>query len=127
MTNALYLGIYMDHSIAHLMEFSTSEIHTTLVPITISSEEEPFKGERHKHHKEQHQQTEYYKKLGEIMLNYEEVLLFGPTEAKEELFNLLKSDHRFEKLKIELITADKMTENQEHAFVRDFFSKQIRL
>lgn len=125
MTNASYLGIYMDHSIAHLMEFSTEEIDTKRIPATFSSEDDAFKGERHTHHKEQHEQAAFYKKLGEIMLNYEEVLLFGPTEAKDELFNLLKADHRFEKLKITVKTADKMTENQEHAFVKAFFSKEI--
>ncbi len=29
----------------------------------------------------------------------------------------------FDKIKIETMQADKMTENQEHAFVRDYFSK----
>lgn len=125
MTNALYLGIYMDHSTAHLMEFSTDEIHTKIIPSAFSPEDDDFKGERHTHYKEQHELAAFYKELGEIMLNYEEVLLFGPTEAKEELFNLLKTAPRFEKLKITIKTSDKINENQKHAFVRDYFSKQI--
>ena len=72
-----------------------------------------------------HQQSEYYKKLGEIIKNYEGVILFGPTEAKVELFNTLKADHHFEKINIEVKQADKMTENQQHAFVREHFSKKI--
>jgi len=50
------------------------------------------------------------------------VLLFGPTTAKNELANLLKDDHLFEKIKVEVRQADRMTENQEHAFVKDHFS-----
>ena len=73
------------------------------------------------HNKEQHQQSEYYKNLGDKIINYEEVILFGPTDAKVELFNILKADHRFENIKIVVKPADKMTENQQHAFVRDHF------
>jgi len=42
--------------------------------------------------------------------DYEEVLLFGPTNAKNELFNLLKDDRHFEKIKIEVKSGDKMTD-----------------
>ena len=75
------------------------------------------------HNKEQHEQSEYYKSIGEIIKNYDDVIIFGPTDAKTELFNLLKADHRFAKIKIEIKQADKMTENQQHAFVKEYFSK----
>ena len=71
--------------------------------------------------KEQHEEAEYYKEVGEAIRNYDNVLLFGPTEAKAELFNILRADHLFEKIKIEMKTTDKMTENQKHAFVREYF------
>lgn len=56
---------------------------------------------------------------------HQEVLLFGPTDAKTELFNMLKTDRHFEKVKVETKDADKMTQNEQHAFVRDHFSKKI--
>ncbi len=74
------------------------------------------------HNKENHQQSEYYKKLGEAIKNYDDVILFGPTNAKAELFNALRIDHRFEKIKIEVLQSDKMTDNQQHAFVKEYFS-----
>ena len=52
-------------------------------------------------------------------------MLFGPTDAKTELFNLLKADHHFDKINIETKHADKMTENQQHAFVREYFFKHL--
>ena len=76
------------------------------------------------HNKEQHKQSEYYKQLGEAIKNYEEVILFGPTEAKVELYNVLRADHQFAKIRIEVEQTDKMTENQEHAFVKAYFSKR---
>ena len=77
------------------------------------------------HNKEQHLNLEYYKKLGEIIRKYEEVVLFGPTSAKVELYNMLQADHLFSKVKIEVQQADKMTENQQHAFVKNYFSKHL--
>lgn len=136
MTTAKNLGIWMDHSSAHLMEFiytpsgTTNPIETKTIESKFThhvKEETLNRSEHIMHNKEQHQQAEYYKQLGEIIKNYESVVLFGPTEAKEELFNTLKADRRFEEIKIEVKQADKMTENQQHAFVKEYFSKQILL
>jgi hypothetical protein len=48
--------------------------------------------------------------------------LFGPTNAKTELINKLKEDHHFDEVKIEVKSADKMTENQQQAFVLEHFN-----
>jgi stalled ribosome rescue protein Dom34 len=127
MVTAKSLGIWMDHSIAHLMEFTTLPIETKIISSKFTHGEKEHslgKSENLMHNKEQHQQSEYYQRLGEAIRNYDEVILFGPTQAKAELLNLLRADHRFEKIKIEIKQADKMSEKQEHAFVRNHFSKQ---
>jgi hypothetical protein len=120
------LGICMNHANAHLMELTDDPFKT----ITINSEfthgvkeESLGKSEVLMHNKEQHEQAAYYKHLGKIIFNYESVLLFGPTQAKTELFNVLRADHHFDKIKIEVKQTDKMTTNQAHAFVQDYFSK----
>jgi nitrogenase subunit NifH len=126
MTTKKNLGIWMDHSSAHLMEFTTEAIETNIIESKFTHQEKEHslgKSEHVMHNKEQHQQSEYYKKLGETIINYDGVILFGPTDAKVELHNILKADHRFAKIKIEIKQADKMTENQQHAFVREHFSK----
>ena len=76
------------------------------------------------HNKEQHQQSDYYKRISDEILHYDEVIIFGPTNAKSELVNILKTDHRFAAIKLEVKQSDKMTENQEHAFVKEYFSIQ---
>ncbi|MCE9539645.1 MAG: hypothetical protein K8R85_10555 [Bacteroidetes bacterium] len=116
----------MDHSNAHLMEFTTDPIETKIVSSKFTHEERENslgKSENVMHNKEQHHQAEYFKTLAEVIKDYEKVILFGPTDAKVELFNVLKTDHRFAKTKIEVKQSDKMTENQKHAFVREYFSK----
>jgi hypothetical protein len=126
MVKAKYLGVWMDHSIANLMEFTNNSMEIISIKSKFTHEEKEHSlsmGENKMHIKEQHQQGEYYKELGEAILNYEEVVLFGPTNAKVELLNLLKKDHHFDDIKIEVLPADKMTDNQQVAFVKDYFSK----
>jgi hypothetical protein len=101
----------MDHSNAHLMEFTTEPLTTMIISSRFTRRE-----------KQQHEPAAYYKKIGEAIINYQDVLLFGPTSAKTELYNMLKADHHFEKIRIETKEADKMTQNEQHAFVREHFS-----
>jgi len=126
MTTAKNLGIWMDHSSAHLTEFTTDPIETTIIESKFTHDAKEFslsKSENGMHNKEQHQLAEYYKRLGETIIRYEAVILFGPTSAKTELLNILKADHRFAKTKIEVKQTDKMTSNQQHAFVKQHFSR----
>lgn len=126
MKNIKKLGIWMDHSNAYLMEITNDKIETNRVVSELSDPEAEFnfyKGEKLINKKERHLQLKYYNKLGEIIRNYQEVVLFGPTDAKSELLNLLKSDHLFEDIKTEVINSDKMTESQMHTFVREYFKK----
>ncbi|MEI8137729.1 MAG: hypothetical protein WCH21_10435, partial [Bacteroidota bacterium] len=60
------------------------------------------KGENQLHIKQQHLQSQYYKKISDAVKNHNEILLFGPTTAKEELSNLLKTDHHFANAKIDV-------------------------
>ena len=118
------LGIFMDHSSANLIEFKKESDESITIDSKFTHQEKEStlgKSEHLMHNKEQHQQSEYYKKLGEVIKNYDEVLLFGPTDAKVELFNLLMEGQAFTNVKIEFQNTDKMTENQQHAFVIDYF------
>lgn len=122
MKNPKKLGIWMDHSIAHLMEFTDE-------PFEVKTIESKFHDKSHAHHinhavtKDQlHKQYKYYKKLGEVIKDYCQVILFGPTDAKMELFNLLSDDNRFMKIKVEIKETDMMTRSQLHMFVNEYFS-----
>jgi hypothetical protein len=123
MNNIKQLGIWMDHSNAHLMELTNGIImHTVISELTNHETEFNFyKGEKLIHKKEQHLQLSYYKKIGDIIKKYQDVVLFGPTDAKNELLNLIKTDHLFEGIKIEVKNSDKMTEDQMQTFVIDYF------
>jgi len=119
------LGIWMDHAEAHAMAFGDAIVTNIIVSASThqDKEESLHKGERMMHNREQQKQSEFYKTLGETIKGYDEVMLFGPTDAKAELLNILKADNRFSKIKFETVKAEKMTENQEQAFVKAHFSK----
>ena len=119
------IGIWMDHANAHLMEH-TDPIITTIITSDSTHEEKQFtlqKGESFMQRKNQQQEAAFYNAIAASIRGYDEVLLFGPTDAKTELLNILKADLSFSKIKIETVQTDKMTDNQEQAFVRDYFSK----
>lgn len=121
---AKQLGIWMDHSSAHLMAFSANP-DAAIAHDDIEADQAPTigKGEIHIQNKEDAHHAAYYKELGAVIKEYDEVLLFGPTDAKHELFNILRADSHFEHIKIEVAQTDKLTDNQMHAFVREHFSK----
>lgn len=114
----------MDHASAHLIEYPTGDLQSRVVTSKFTSQEKSQslgKGENLMHNQEQRMHAAYYKQIAEAILNYEQVVIFGPTHAKEELANLLKEDHRYSKIRIDVKRADQLTEPQEYAFVRDFF------
>lgn len=116
----------MDHSQATLFDFVASaiEFKTIESEFDYQNKKEIFqKGESHFHNKEQHLQDKYYKNIGEEILNYNQVLLFGPTDTKTELFNILMENHRFGTIRIKVKSSDKLTENQQLAFINNYFSE----
>ncbi|WP_423126417.1 hypothetical protein [Gaoshiqia sp. Z1-71] len=127
MKSAKQLGIWMDHSTANIIEYSNENVVIISLELTSAFPERVQNlrmNESLMHSKEQNQQADFYKKLGGLINNYKEVLLFGPTNAKTELFNRLKDDRQFEKIKFEIMSTDNLTENQQQAFVKEFYGKQ---
>lgn len=126
MTASKKLGIWMDHSFAHLMEFTSKHFEIETIESKFSSKEKNKhleKGKKLIPEKDQKQLYDYYKKIGETIKNYKRVILFGPSDAKVELFDLLSEDERFLKIKFEIKDTDKMTVNQQHNFVKEYFSE----
>ena len=124
MKSTKQLGIWMDHSIAHVMKFANGTIVTNTIesqPEILEDQQIEYKDESHSLNKEQRQLSSYYKELGDAILGNDDVLLFGPTEAKSELFNLLKDNHLFDAIKIKVESADKMTESEMKIFVKEYF------
>ena len=118
------LGIWMDHSVAHLfgLNVDSTENKTILAQVGEQDEALNSRDETLIQNKEQNELSGFFSRISDVIINYDEVLLFGPTNAKTELINKLKDDHHFDEVKIEVKPADKMTENQQQVFVNEHFS-----
>lgn len=116
----------MDHHTAKIITYGTSGMHSTTVTSAFTHEikqESLSRSEHGMNNKEQNFQKDYFKELAELIKPYTEVILFGSTNAKIELFNFLKSNKDFGGIKINVESSDRLTEPQELAFVRDYFAK----
>ena len=120
------LGIWMDHSTANLIESKDSTAnHTIQSDFTHGKKVDAMhKSENLMHNKEQQMHEAYYKKIAVEILKYDHVLLFGPTDAKSELHNYLNKDLHFKDTKIDIESVDKMTINEQSAFVRKHFENR---
>jgi len=116
------IGIWMDHSTAHLININSKINHSINSEFTFNTKEEALsRSESLMHNKRQQMHEAYYKEIGDEIIKYNHVLLFGPTNAKVELHNNLNKDLHFKNIKIDIEPADKMTDNEKDAFVKNHF------
>jgi|JI8StandDraft_1071087.scaffolds.fasta_scaffold217686_1 hypothetical protein len=125
MLNSNQLGIFMDHASAHLMNFMDNQIVSHKIESKFTHQvksDSLSKGENLMHDKEQQQQGQYYKAIAEVIKNYKDVIIFGPTDAKLELANSLKKDNHFSEIKITVETTDKLDTRQQEIFTKNYFT-----
>ncbi len=133
------IGVWVNHSQAHFIGYKAESaffVETIDSPYQSMIREEgegndttrfsPNSGrssnnEKRKHHTKQNKLDEYYKILEDKLESYQEIVLFGPGTAKEELFNRLSENKVFKTKDIAVKSSDRLTENQMLSYVLDFF------
>ena len=120
------LGIYMDCSNAYLMELIDKKIVSRNIEFESRNESAEVSTNKYSdstfNDEKQQLQAAYYLEISEIIRNYNQVLLFGPAQIKNQLFSLLEFDHNFDHIKIKNVNTDKMTENQIHTFLKEYYN-----
>ncbi|TLP72864.1 hypothetical protein [Maribacter sp. ACAM166] len=113
----------MDHSTPNLIDLSTTKNSRSIISkFTFNTKEEALnRSENLMYNKRQQIHEGYYKEVADAILKYNHVLLFGPTNAKTELHNYLNANLHFKDVKIDIESADKMTDNEKDAFVKNHF------
>lgn len=122
------IGIWMDYTSAQIYENASGEYLMTTMESNFSmpvKQEVKLHSENLLHNKENKSDQAYFKDLIEIIRDYNEVLLFGPTKAKTALYNQIKAAPKFNKIFIETRDTDKMTGNQMKAYVKEYFSNLL--
>ena len=68
----------------------------------------------------ENQLNSYFSKLTQKLASFDEILLFGPANAKKQFHNYLLSQKSFQEKKIDVKNTDKLTPNQEVAFAKEY-------
>lgn len=123
------IGVWMDYSVARLIEFTSNQNFKVTVVESNATGLDTQEGLQHSenvlNNKISRTLSAYYKELIELVKNYDEIVLFGPTKAKLELYNMIREDHKYDHLKIETKSADKMSYQEQHEFIQEYFSKLL--
>jgi ADP-heptose:LPS heptosyltransferase len=132
-----YVGVWLDHRRALLFwadedaEMEIQEVESDYQEreeptdsIEMASENGHAGGVPHAsvEHRRREQLKHYYKKLDKLLKGASEIYLFGPGQAKKELFSLLEQDKGMRARIRDVDNADKkMTRRQMAARVREVF------
>lgn len=117
------LGIWMNRSIAHLMEISHEPFEVTTIESDLEILEDKVAMKKVlPPSKVKQLQLKYYNNIRKSIQDFYYVVIFGPTDAKRELFDLLAEDENLTKVKVEIKETDEMNAREKHEFVQKYFS-----
>jgi len=118
------LGIYMEQSSAHCITFTLNLLKSKTNSTCFTFYDEntaPENFQDHMEYQEPYLQHQFFKKLIEHMLHFNEILVFGKSGACTKLFDFIAYDNRFYNIKMDLKHTESMTLNEQNDFVSDFF------
>ncbi len=128
------IGVWIDKSQARII--STTEILDT-IPSDIENRPR-YEGEgreygrfgnqymtleKTKQHRLEHQEAQYLKRIFDAVKSFERIMIFGPANMKNRLKQHLEGEHLTRGKVIDVVVAEKMTDNQLVAFVREYYAE----
>lgn len=128
------IGVWMDHTEAHLIEPAKGQVKTIVFPAVSHVKHAGEHGdvihlgnhrstnnEYSKHEREQTINHTFYKELAVQLHPYDTIYVFGPTTARSKFANFVEKEHLLSGKEIKTDSADKMTEPQMVAKVKEYF------
>ena len=116
-----HAGIWMDNRTAYIITSPNEDGTYTIQGKVKSDEYHGDKGEHALNNADRAHSRKYHKELAQQLLNFDEILIFGPGKSQEEFRNFLNEDNHFADKKITLDSANHGTDHQMVARVVDFF------
>ncbi|MEJ7828328.1 MAG: hypothetical protein WKF91_09040 [Segetibacter sp.] len=118
-----YAGVFLDNDKAMIITAnSDNESGDYTIQDRVKAKESHGGGSEHSmNNAKQSDSLKYFKTLSTRLLNYDEILVFGPGKAQEQFQNHLNEDAQFKNKKISIDSAEQLTEPQMVAVVRNFF------
>lgn len=115
-----HAGVWLDNQHAVIISNGEEEVYNILHKVKIAGHQ----GGGSEHSMNNSKQTEslkYFKALSTLLMPYNDILLFGPGQSQEQFHRHLKDDVQFNSKQINIDSADRLTDPQMIAKVKDFF------
>jgi hypothetical protein len=134
--NSKRIGVWLDHHKACFISHEPLNEHVQTILSEVENQQR-FDGETangtnwdwaassneyRKNHRKMELLNRYYSTIAKLLEEYDEILLFGPTDAKKELQHVLQTCKPFKEKNIFIQNSDKLSENQMLATVREHFN-----
>ena len=120
-----YAGVCLDNTNAIIIAANEDEAAEYAIQGKVKANDHNSSGSEHgRHNAQQSDSLKYFKSLSSQLVNYDELLIFGPGKAQEQFQNFLKEDGQFNTTKVTIDSADNLTDPQMIAKVRDFYKSR---
>lgn len=120
------MGIYMDHSRAILMELSGNIVGENQIKSEYSTEGKGShlkKLENSEHDIDLRLHSNYFKEIGQSIKDFQNILLFGPTDVQTELLNHLNDEKLTKNINFEVRKTELMAGAQMRSYMRAYFQE----
>ena len=112
----------MDHRTATFITDESGDDQFSMGASVEADEDRSTHGEHHYNNAKRGDTMQFYKAVAKQLLNYDEIYIFGPGKTQEEFINWLREENnQFKNKRIEIGSADYVTDNQKVAKVREHF------
>ena len=116
-----YAGVWLDNQSAMIIS-ADSDTGEFAIQEKIKSNQNQSGGNEHTMNNAKQSDTlKYFKSVSSRLLNYDEILVFGPGKSQEQFQNHLQEDVQFKNKQVTIGSAEHLTDPQMIAKVRDFF------
>lgn len=118
-----FAGVWLDNTQALIISNPTgSSGNDYAINDKVKAEKHHGGGSEHSmNNSKQGEVVKYFKSVSNLLVNFDEILLFGPGKSQEKLQNHMKEDPQFNNKQITIDSAEKLTDPQMIAKVREFF------
>ncbi len=117
-----YAGVWIDNQKAMIITNTSENDGEFVIKEKLKANANFGGGSEHSmNNAKQADNLKYFKSISSRLLNYDEILIFGPGKSQEQLQNHLEEDAQFNNKKITIDSAEQLTDPQMLAKVRDFF------
>jgi stalled ribosome rescue protein Dom34 len=120
-----YAGVWLDNHKAIIISSSSTENGDYKILDKVKANEGHSGGSEHSiNNAKQSDLLKYYKSISSRLINYDEILIFGPGKSQEQFQNHLLEDAQFKSKQISIDSAEQLTDPQIIAKVRAFFKSR---